>query len=118
LQHLLTLNKLGYASVGESRVSGRYFYLDSESGGSTLYFSQFDMKRLGQIILSGRDSLALLSDGELKAEFNPDKVTLSWENKNGHQEATFDEIQLAMFIDIDLVRLLVLSRLNQQPRLL
>lgn len=116
---LLTDNNLGFAIdiyYGPTyKADNDVFYFASErSEKVATYFHLKNLQEKQRVVgalVAGKNVPLALNHGELSFEFDGSgKVVLSWDNREGHQTVTFNEIALLQLMDLHWVRTLVLCR--------
>lgn len=116
---LLTNNSLGFAidifDGPSHKDDNDVFYFASERSEKVVTY--FHLKNLQEkqvvvaALVAGKNVSLLLNHGELSFEFDGSgRVVLSWDNREGRQTVTFNEIALLQLMDLHWVRTLVLSR--------
>ena len=116
---LLTDNNLGFAKDifdGPTYKADNdvFFFASEKSEKVATYFhlkNLHEKQRVVGALVAGKNDFRDLTSGRLNFEYDGSgKVVLSWENREGHQTVTFNEIALLQLMDIHWVRTLVLSR--------
>ena len=119
MDSLLTDNNLGFAkdifNGPTHKANNDVFYFASERSEKVATYFHLKNRQEKTLVVAalvdGKNIPLPLNHGELSFEFDGSgKVVLSWENREGHQSATFNEIDLLQYLDVQWVRTLVLTR--------
>ena len=108
-ESLLTVNNLGCIIRGTD-----LFNVESEFGNCSLLLYAYEVNRLIDTIIKGKDDIIKHSQHfDVIVEFpQPGQVTLHWTSGNGSERATFDEIQLTKILDVLRVREVAAARIK------
>src|SRR3989344_722950 len=113
MKSLLTLNNLGYARdvSGGPECNcdlGVFIFASEQSLKIRTYFylkNQSEKQLVIGKLVDGVNDSADLDHGKLTFRFESNgHVELSWENQEGHQTATFNEIALVQLMEVEWVR--------------